>query len=445
MAFEGWSRDSWRARNATQQPSYEDADAVAAVTGLLAARPPLVSVGEVERLRKALGEAADGRRFVLHGGDCAETFASCAELALRSKLEVLLQMSLVLTYATRRPVLRIGRIAGQYAKPRSSATERIDGVELPSYRGDIINGSEPTAAARRADPARMLEAYHCAAASLNYLRALIEGGFADLHHPERWALELVRGSSRRTAYERTIDAIVDAIELMESIGASSEAALRRVELYTSHEALLLPYEQAMTRTIPGHGEYNLSAHYVWLGYRTSQLDGAHVEYVRGLRNPIGVKVGAGSDPHALCALLARVDPQREPGRVTLISRFGAAGVEAGLPPLVRAVERSGHRVLWSCDPLHGNTETTASGRKTRHMDAIFSELERSFRVHTALGSRLGGVHFEMTGEDVTECLGGSLEVREGDLARSYETACDPRLNGTQALEMAFRIAELLRS
>ncbi|HKU40388.1 MAG TPA: 3-deoxy-7-phosphoheptulonate synthase, partial [Polyangiales bacterium] len=244
---------------------------------------------------------------------------------------------------------------------------------------------------------------------------------------------------------RTMDAIVDAIELMESIGASSESALRRVELYTSHEALLLPYEQALTRTIALQGEYNLSAHYVWLGYRTAQLDGAHVEYVRGLRNPIGVKVGPGSDPSALCALLARVDPGREPGRVTLISRFGESGVEAGLPPLVRAVERSGHCVLWSCDPMHGNTETTASGRKTRRMDAIFGELERSFRAHAALGSRLGGVHFEMTGEDVTECLGGSLEVREGDLARSYETACDPRLNGTQALEMAFRIAELLRA
>jgi 3-deoxy-7-phosphoheptulonate synthase len=429
MAFEGWSRDSWRARAALQQPSYEDPAGVEAVTAVLSARPPLVSVGEVERLRKALREAAEGKRFVLHGGDCAETFASCTESALRSKLEVLLQMSLVLTYATRRPVVRIGRIAGQYAKPRSSPTERIDGRELPSYRGDIVNGAEPTAGARKPDPARMLEAYHCAAASLNYLRALIEGGFADLHHPERWALELVRGSPRRSAYERTMDAIVDAIELMESIGASSEAALRRVELYTSHEALLLPYEQALTRTIAGQGDYNLSAHYVWLGYRTAQLDGAHVEYVRGLRNPIGVKVGAGTDPGGLCALLARVDPEREAGRVTL----------------VRAVEQSGHRVLWSCDPMHGNTESTASGRKTRRMDAIFGELERSFRAHTALGSRLGGVHFEMTGEDVTECLGGSLEVREDDLSRSYETACDPRLNGTQALEMAFRIAELLRA
>ena len=440
-----WSPASWRARPALQQPSYDDPAAVEAVMAVLGTRPPLVAAGEVERLRAALREAAEGRRFVLHGGDCAETFSTCTEAALRSKLEVLLQMSLVLTYATRQPVLRIGRIAGQYGKPRSSATEQIAGRELPSYRGDIVNAAEPNESARRADPARMLEAYHCAAASLNYLRALIEGGFADLHHPERWALPLVQGSSRRVAYERTMGAIVDAIELMESIGASSEAALRRVELYTSHEALLLPYEEALTRTIAAHGHYNLSAHFVWLGYRTAQLDGAHVEYVRGLRNPIGIKVGKDSDPATLCAVLERVDPERDPGRVTLISRFGEHGAERGLPAVINAVARSGHRVLWSCDPMHGNTETTGSGRKTRRMDAIFAELERTFSVHSALGSRLGGVHFEMTGEDVTECLGGSLEVREDDLARSYETACDPRMNGSQALEMAFRIADLLRS
>jgi 3-deoxy-7-phosphoheptulonate synthase len=440
-----WSPGSWRARPALQQPTYDDPAAVAAVMAVLGARPPLVAAGEIERLRAALREAAEGRRFVLHGGDCAETFASCTDAALRSKLEVLLQMSLVLTYATRQPVLRIGRIAGQYGKPRSSATEHVDGRELTSYRGDIVNGAEANDAARRPDPARMLEAYHCAAASLNYLRALIEGGFADLHHPERWALPLVQGSPRRVAYERTMGAIVDAIELMEGIGASTEAALRRVELYTSHEALLLPYEQALTRAVATHGHYNLSAHFVWLGYRTAQLDGAHVEYVRGIRNPIGIKVGKDTDPAALCSVLERVDPERDPGRVTLITRFGEHGVERGLPPVMHAVSHSGHRVLWSCDPMHGNTESTSSGRKTRRMDAIFAELERTFSLHTALGSRLGGVHFEMTGEDVTECLGGSFEVREDDLARSYETACDPRLNGTQALEMAFRIADLLRS
>jgi 3-deoxy-7-phosphoheptulonate synthase len=440
-----WSKTSWRDRPAQQQPTYDDPAALAHALGVLAKRPPLVAAGEVERLRSALGEAAQGKRFVLHGGDCAETFASCTELSLRSKLEVLLQMSLVLTYATRRPVVRIGRIAGQYAKPRSSATERVGDRELPSYRGDIINGPEPSAAARRADPARLLEAYGHAAASLNYLRALIEGGFADLHHPQRWALPLPEASPRRAAYERTMRAIADAIELMEGIGASSQAALRRVDLYTSHEALLLPWEEALTRTLEHHAAYNLSAHMLWVGYRTAQLDGAHVEYLRGVRNPLGIKVGLGTDPTVLRALLHRLDPTREPGRITLISRLGVAEVERALPALIGAVADSGHPVLWSCDPMHGNTETTASGRKTRRVESIFGELERTFAVHTREGSRLGGVHFEMTGENVTECLGGSLEVREDDLPRSYETACDPRLNGSQALEMAFRIADLLRS
>jgi 3-deoxy-7-phosphoheptulonate synthase len=440
-----WSKASWRSRPAQQQPYYDEPEAVTRALTTLSTRPPLVAAGEVERLRVALAEAASGQRFVLQGGDCAETFASCTEDALRSKLEVLLQMSLVLTYATRRPIVRIGRIAGQYAKPRSSATERIDGRDLPSYRGDIVNGAEETPEARRPDPQRLLDAYGHAAASLNYLRALIEGGFADLHHPQRWALELVSASPRRVAYERTMSAITDAIELMESIGASSQAALRRVELYTSHEALLLPWEEALTRTIAGQGSYNLSAHCLWLGYRTSQLEGAHVEYVRGLRNPIAIKVGTATDPSVLCSLLERIDAEREPGRITLISRLGATAVEASLPKLVRAVAASGHLVLWSCDPMHGNTETTSSGRKTRRLDAIFGELEQTFAVHAREGSRLGGVHFEMTGEDVTECLGGSLEVREEHLERSYETACDPRLNGSQALEMAFRIAELLRT
>ncbi len=435
-----WSKDSWRARPAEQQPSYEDPAALEAALRVLAKRPPLVAAGEVDRLRRALGEAARGERFVLHGGDCAETFDSCTEVALRSKLEVLLQMSLVLTYAARRPVVRIGRIAGQYAKPRSSATEEVAGRSLPSYRGDIINGADATPEARRADPARLLEAYGHAAASLNYLRALIEGGFADLHHPQRWALELLDASPRRAAYERTMQAITDAIELMEGIGASSQDALRRIELYASHEALLLPWEESMTR-----GDYNSSAHMLWIGYRTAQLEGAHVEYLRGVRNPIGIKVGPSTDFDVLRKLLDRLDPAREPGRITLISRFGLARVDELLPRAIEAVTEHDHPVLWSCDPMHGNTETTSVGKKTRRVESIFGELEKSFAIHARAGSRLGGVHFEMTGEDVTECLGGSLEVREDDLQRSYETACDPRLNGSQALEMAFRIAELLRT
>ena len=440
-----WSRSSWRDKHAEQQPSYDDPKLVERTLAELSTRPPLVAAGEVERLRALLRDAANGQRFVLQGGDCAETFVSCTEASLRSKLEVLLQMSLVLTYATRKPVVRIGRIAGQYAKPRSSALETVDGVELPSYRGDIVNAAPATSGARRPDPNRMLTAYGHAAASLNYLRALIEGGFADLRYPQRWALDLVSASPRRAAYERTMHAITDAIELMESIGASSQAALQRIELFTSHEALLLPWEEALTRAVPGHGDYNLSAHCLWLGYRTSQLDGAHVEYLRGIRNPIAIKVGMGTTPQDLCALLSRIDPAREPGRVTLISRLGVGGVEEKLPALVRAVQSMEHPVLWSCDPMHGNTESTPSGRKTRRLDAIFGELERTFAVHTRESSRLGGVHFEMTGENVTECLGGSIEVREDDLGRSYETACDPRLNGSQALEMAFRIAELLRA
>jgi len=439
-----WSKTSWRERQAEQQPEYEDPAALTKVLSRLEQRPPLVAAGEVDRLSAALADAAHGRRFVLHGGDCAETFASCTEGALCSKLEVLLQMSLVLTYAMRRPVVRIGRIAGQYAKPRSSATERVGSQELPSYRGDIINGPELTPEARRADPQRLLDAYGHAAASLNYLRALIEGGFADLHHPQRWASELLSKSPRRAAYERTTQGIVDAIELMEGIGASSEAALRRVELYTSHEALLLPWEEALTRHVDARA-YNLSAHMLWLGYRTAKLEGAHVEYLRGVQNPIGIKVGPGTDPAGLCALLARLDPERRPGRITLISRMGEGAAPRALPVLIRAVADSGQPVLWSCDPMHGNTESAEGGKKTRRVERIFAELEQTFATHASHGSRLGGVHFEMTGEAVTECLGGSLEVSEADLALNYETACDPRLNGNQALEMAFRIAELLRA
>lgn len=440
---QAWSKTSWRSRPAEQQPSYDDQAALARVLRMLETRPPLVAAGEIERLRSALAEAARGRRFVLHGGDCAETFAGCTESGLRKNLEVLLQMSMVLTYATRQPVVRIGRIAGQYAKPRSSATEQIDGRTLPSYRGDIINGAEPTPEARRHDPARLLEAYGYAAASLNYLRALIEAGFADLHHPRRWALDLLAASPRRAAYERTMQAISDAIELMEGIGASSQAALRRIELYSSHEALLLPWEEALTRTLEGSGHYNLSAHMLWVGYRTAQLEGAHVEYLRGVRNPLGLKLGPATDPDELCSILRRLDPAREPGRITLISRLGVSGVQDSLPRLIAAVAKHDHPVLWSCDPMHGNTET-ASGRKTRRVESIFGELEQTFAIHARESSRLAGVHFEMTGENVTECLGGSLEVREDDLERNYESACDPRLNGSQALEMAFRIAELLR-
>jgi 3-deoxy-7-phosphoheptulonate synthase len=349
----------------------------------------------------------------------------------------------VLTHEARKPVLRIGRIAGQYAKPRSSGMERVGEHVLPSYRGDLVNDAAPDPAARIPDPDRLLQGYHHAAASLNYLRSLIEGGFADLHHPERWDLAFIQRSPRRDAYMRTVSSIMDSIAFMNTVGAASAEALRRIELYTSHESLVLPYEEALTRHVPDRGYLNLGAHLLWVGYRTADIEGAHVEYLRGIENPIGLKVGPGVEPRQLLTLLERVDPERQPGRVTLISRFGAEGVADGLPPLLRAVRAAGHPVVWSCDPMHGNTETV-EGRKTRRVEAMFSELEQTFRLHGSHGTVLGGVHFEMTGEDVTECIGGWVDVRAQDLSRSYGTACDPRLNGSQALEMAFRIAELLR-
>lgn len=437
-----WQPGSWRNFPAVQQPPYADMEAVARCVDRLSAKPPLVAQGEVERLRSGLAEAAEGRRFVLHGGDCAERFADCTAASLTAKLQVLLQMSMVLTYATRKPVLRIGRIAGQYAKPRSNGTETVDGVELPVYRGDLVNDLAPDPAARRADPDRMLEGYHHATASLNFLRALIEGGFADLHHPERWDLGFIEQSRDADAYRQMVDAINDAITFMDTIGGASET-LSRVSFYTAHEALVLPYEQALTRS-GDDGWYNLGAHFLWLGYRTSQRGGAHVEYLRGIRNPVGIKIGPGTPETELLDILDILDPDRAPGRVTLITRFGAGGVGECLPKYLHAVARSGHPVLWSCDPMHGNTKTAQDGRKTRHMPDIFSELEQTFALHASVGTCLGGVHFEMTGEPVTECVGGSGGVEARHLGECYQTACDPRMNGAQALEMAFLIARLLR-
>lgn len=440
-----WSPASWRGLTAVQQPVYESAEQVAACIRVLSEKPPLVAQGEVEKLRAELAEAAEGRRFLLHGGDCAERFSDCRADVLTRKLQVLLQMSMVLTYATRKSVIRIGRIAGQYAKPRSNATEEVDGKSLPVYRGDLINDYAATEGARCPDPARMLAGYHHATASLNYIRALIEGGFADLHHPERWDLEFINQSRHREEYRRTADAISDAVRFMDTIGAAEAMeTLRRVAFYTSHEALLLPYEEALTRTDAHGAAYNLGAHYLWLGYRTCIADGAHVEYLRGIENPIAVKVGPQLDAGTLINLLRILDPRKTPGRITLISRLGAGKVASSLTPLIQAVSRTKHPVLWCCDPMHGNTETTADGRKTRRMTAIFTELEQTFAVHAEQGSCLGGVHFELTGEPVTECVGGSGGVAQARLSERYDTACDPRMNGGQALELAFLIARLLR-
>lgn len=438
-----WNPHSWQRLPAEQQPVYPDPTALEGVLARLRQLPPLVVPEEVDRLRGLLAEAAAGRRFLLQGGDCAERFKDCTPEAIEGKLRVLLQMSVALTHGGRKPVVRVGRIAGQFAKPRSKATEKVRGQELPSYRGDLVNALEATPEARRPDPGRMLSAYFHAAATLNHLRALTAGGFADLHHPERW--ELPGGTGDVREYRRTLDQVKESLDFLEALGGVQREALERIDFFTSHEALLLPYEEALTRWVPAAGAYyHLGAHTLWVGERTRQLDGAHVEYLRGLRNPLGVKVGPSATPDHLVALLDRLDPDGEPGRITLITRFGAARIGEALPPLLAAVRATGRPVLWSCDPMHGNGVESAQGLKTRDFDAILAELRQAFEIHRTAGSHLGGVHFELTGEAVTECTGGTQRLSEVDLAKAYETGCDPRLNGTQSLEMAFLIAEMMR-
>ena len=438
-----WNPHSWQRRPALQQPTYDSPSEVEGVLARLRRLPPLVVPGEIACLRGLLAEAAAGRRFLLQGGDCAERFQDCTPEAIEGKLRVLLQMSVALTHGGRKPVVRVGRIAGQFAKPRSKPTELVQGRELPSYRGDLINGLEPDPDRRRPDPGRMLEAYFHSAATLNHLRALTASGFADLHHPERW--ELPGGSGEVPAYRRTLDQVRESLDFLEALGGVQRDVLERIDFFTSHEALLLPYEEALTRWSGEDSGYcNLGAHTLWVGERTRQLDGAHLEYLRCLRNPLGVQVGPSATPEHLVALLDLLDPDREPGRITLISRFGATRIQAALPPLVAAVQATDHPVLWSCDPMHGNGVESASGFKTRDFAAILAELRLAFELHRAQGSHLGGVHIELTGEAVTECTGGTERLSEADLAKAYETGCDPRLNGTQSLEMAFLIAEMMR-
>lgn len=405
--------------------------------------PPLVAPSVVAHLQRMLAEVAQGKRFLLQGGDCAERFADCNAAAIRDKLKILLQMSVVLTYGLRKPIVRVGRLAGQYAKPRSGATEEVDGVTLPVYRGDLVNGFAPTAAERVNDPERMLQAYFHAAATLNYVRALIEGGFADLHHPEYWDLGFFDAGERNPGYEAIVGRIRDAISFMEACGSNLEAALGRIDFFTSHEALVLPYEEAVTCREERTGlHYNAGAHMLWVGDRTRDLEGAHVEYLRGIANPVGVKVGPTCTPSQLVDLASRLNPENDWGRLTLITRLGAGHVTELLPPLIEAVQAAGARVVWSCDPMHGNMIRTASGVKTRDCAQILGELRQTFAVHAAHGTHLGGVHFELTGEDVTECLGGARGLAEADLLTNYATYCDPRLNAEQSLEMAFLIAGL---
>lgn len=439
--MQSWSPDSWRNKPALQQPKYEPVEEFDRVAAELAALPPLVTAWEVEQLRAQLGEAGAGRRFVLQGGDCAERFADCSAPNITNKLKILLQMSLVLIHGSKKPVVRVGRFAGQYAKPRSEDVERRDGVELPSYRGDIINRPEFTASARRGDPQLLLRGYERAALTLNYVRSLVRGGFADLHHPEYWQLDFVQHSPLKAEYERIVGSVTESLRFMENVLGLHPGEIEWVDFFTSHEALHLTYEGAQTRQAPHReGWYNLATHLPWVGMRTAQLDGAHVEYLRGIRNPVGVKVGAGMTRDWLHGLLDVLHPENEAGRLVLIHRLGRERIAEKLPQLIEWVRESGKEVVWLCDPMHGNTRTTAAGRKTRHFEDIVGELEAAFDIHAAAGSVLGGVHFELTGEDVTECVGGARGLTEDDLGARYETEVDPRLNYEQALELALLMA-----
>ena len=432
------------ALNPVQQPTYADTDLLNRVTAELRKRPPLVFAGECDELRGKLADVAAGRAFILQGGDCAETFDTGTAIDIRGKLRVLLSMAVVLTYAAQVPVVKLGRLAGQYAKPRSNDTETRGGVVLPAYRGDAVNGLDFTEQSRRHDPTRLMEVYNHSAATLNLIRAFVTGGFADLRAVHSWNQDFVRNSGVEVRYESMADEIERALAFMVACGVDKEA-FRTVDFYSSHEALVLPYEHAMTR-IDSRTDtpYNTSAHMVWIGERTRQVDGAHVQFARHLRNPIGVKIGPSMTGDEVVALADALDPQHEPGRLTLISRMGAGKVRTALPPLVRAVEATGRSVAWVCDPMHGNTFETANGYKTRAFSQVVDEMNGFFDVHEELGTWPGGVHMELTGDDVTECVGGVADaLAEADLPNRYETACDPRLNRNQSLELAFLIAERL--
>jgi 3-deoxy-7-phosphoheptulonate synthase len=447
VAQNGWTPQSWQDKPARQMPEYPDTAALERVLGQLRTHPPLVFAGEARNLRAALGQVAEGKAFLLQGGDCAESFAEFHPDNIRDTFRVLLQMAVVLTFAAGVPVVKVGRIAGQFAKPRSDDFETRGDVTLPSWRGDNINAGEFTADARTADPQRLLMANAQAAATLNLLRAFAQGGYADLNNVHRWMLGFIADSPASEKYEGLAQRITEALQFMAACGITSASVpqLRGADFYTSHEALLLPYEQAMTRVDSTTGDwYDTSAHMLWIGDRTRQLDGAHVEFMRGINNPIGLKCGPGLEPDDLLRLIGALNPQNVPGRLTLIARFGSNKIAEKLPALVRAVKREGAAVVWSSDPMHGNTIKLQSGYKTRPVDRILEEVKAFFAIHRAEGTHPGGVHFEMTGQDVTECLGGAQGLKEVDLGDRYQTACDPRLNASQALELAFLIAGGIR-
>jgi 3-deoxy-7-phosphoheptulonate synthase len=441
-----WSPSSWRHKPAAQQPSWPDEAALDRALKQLATLPPLVFAGEARELMAALGEVAEGKAFLLQAGDCAESFDSFSADSIRDKLKVILQMAVVLTYSSGVPTVKVGRIAGQFAKPRSSEVEVVEGVDLPSFRGHMVNDIVPTPAARVPDPERLIQAYHQSAATLNLLRAFTKGGFADLTRVHAWNQEFVASSPEGRSYERIADEIDRALRFMKACGidTASQPNLHVVDFYTSHEALVLGYEEAFTRQDSLTGDwYDTSAHMLWIGERTRQIDGAHVELLRGVGNPVGCKLGPTATPDEALALCEVLNPDRVPGRLTFIVRMGATRVEAALPPILTAVRDADHPVVWVCDPMHGNTFTSDTGRKTRHFDDVLADITGFFAAHRSVGTWPGGVHVELTGDDVTECLGGGDSLDHADLDDRYETMCDPRLNGRQSLDLAFRVAELL--
>ena len=444
---ERWTPDSWRKKPILQVPEYPDRAALAETEKQLATFPPLVFAGEARNLKKALARVVRGEAFLMQGGDCAESFAEHGANNIRDFFRVFLQMAVVLTFAGSLPVVKVGRIAGQFAKPRSSPTEKRNGIELPSYRGDIINGNDFTEEARRPDPRRQVEAYRQSAATLNLLRAFAQGGYANLGSVHQWMLGFLRDSPQSRRYKELADRISDALNFMRACGLNLEShpELRATDIYTSHEALLLGYEQAFTRVDSTTGDwYATSGHMIWIGDRTRQLDHGHVEYFRGIKNPIGLKCGPSLKPDDLLRLIDVLNPDNEGGRLTLIGRFGADKIGDHLPQIIRAVQREGRKVVWSCDPMHGNTIASNSGYKTRLFDRILSEVKSFFTIHAAEGTHAGGVHLEMTGQDVTECVGGARAISHEDLSDRYHTVCDPRLNAEQSIDMAFLIAELLK-
>ena len=441
-----WSPESWRAKPIQQQPEYPDAAHLTRVEQTLAGYPPLVFAGEARELRRQFAEVTQGRAFLLQGGDCAESFAEFSAAKIRDTFKVLLQMAIVMTFAAGCPVVKVGRMAGQFAKPRSSGSETIDGVTLPAYRGDIVNGIGFDVASRVPDPERLLQAYHQATASLNLLRAFAQGGFADVHQVHQWNLDFIANSALSEKYHQLATRIDETLAFMRAVGMDSAPQLREVSFFTAHEALLLGYEQAFVRQDSLTGRwYDCSAHMLWIGDRTRQLDGAHVEFMRGIENPIGVKVGPSMDPDELIRLIDILNPDNDPGRLNLIVRMGADKVEAHFPRLLRKVKEEGRQVLWSSDPMHGNTIKASSGYKTRDFAQILSEVRQFFAVHQAEGTYAGGIHIEMTGQNVTECIGGAQPVTEDELSSRYHTHCDPRLNADQALELAYLVAERLKA